>query len=123
MVEAAINGTTAKIGYRPEARCQFVYIDDVVAALTAALAVTRHPRRIYNVAGGTSLTLAEVATIAREVLPALSVEFGDDPRSREYGLRRIDMSAAERDLGYAPKVGLAEGIAAYAARLRARQAG
>jgi nucleoside-diphosphate-sugar epimerase len=119
MVEAAIAGTTARIRYRPDARAQFVYIDDVVAALTAALSVTRHARRIYNVTGGTSLTMAEVADIAREVLPGLSVEFGDDPLSREYCLREIDISAAERDLGYVPKVGLAEGIAAYAARLRA----
>jgi len=120
MVEAAIDGTTAKIRYRPDARCQFVYIDDVVAALMAALSVTRNTRRIYNVTGGTSLTLDEVATIARKVLPGLSVEFGDDPLSREYCLRRIDISAAERDLDYVPKVGLTEGIAAYAERLRAR---
>ena len=78
----------AKIRYRPDARCQFVYIDDVVTALMAALSVERHTQRIYNVTGGTSLTLAEVATIARKVLPGLSVEFGDDPLSREYCLRR-----------------------------------
>ena len=119
MVEAAIDGVPAKIRYRADARCQFVYIDDVVDALTAALSVTRHAQRIYNVTGGTSLTLGEVAAVAREVLPGLTVEFGDDPLSREYCLRRIEISAAERDLGYAPKIGLAEGIAAYAQRLRA----
>jgi nucleoside-diphosphate-sugar epimerase len=122
MVEAATDGTTAKIRYRPDARCQFVYMDDVVAALTAALSVTQHARRIYNVTGGTSLTLAEVATIASAVLPGLSIEFGDDPLSREYCLRRIDISAAERDLGYVPKVGLADGIAAYAEGLARRSA-
>lgn len=119
MVEAAIGRTTAQIRYRPDARCQFVYIDDVVAALMAALSVERHTQRVYNVTGGTSLTLAEVARIAAKVLPGLSVAFGDDPLSREYCLREIDISAAERDLGYVPKVGLAEGIAAYAERLRA----
>lgn len=121
MVEAAIGGTTAKVRYRPEARCQFVYIDDVVTALMAALSVTQHRQRIYNVTGGTSLTLAEVAAVAGKALPGLSVEFGDDPLSREYCLRCVDISAAERDLGYAPKVGLADGIAAYAKRMRARR--
>ena len=121
MVEAALDGATANIRYRADARCQFVYIDDVVDALIAALSVTRHAQRIYNVTGGTSLTLGEVATIAREVLPSLTVEFGDDPLSREYCLRRIDISAAERDLHYAPKIGLADGIASYAQRLRARR--
>lgn len=119
MVEAAIGGTTAKIRYRADARCQFVYIDDVVAALMAALSVQQHPQRIYNVTGGTSLTLADVAAIAGKVLPGLSVEFGNDPLSREYCLRHIDISAAERDLEYVPKTGLAEGIATYAERLRA----
>jgi UDP-glucuronate 4-epimerase len=121
MVEAAIGGTLAKIRYRPDARCQFVYIDDVVAALMAALSVGRHTQRIYNVTGGTSLLLSEVASIAGKVLPGLSVEFGDDPLSCEYCLQGIDISAAERDLGYVPNVTLAEGIAAYAERLRARQ--
>ena len=71
------------------------------------------------ITGGTSLALSEVARIAGDVLPGLSVEFGDDPLSREYCLREIDISAAKRDLGYVPKVGLADGIVAYADRLRA----
>jgi nucleoside-diphosphate-sugar epimerase len=122
MVEAGVDGVTAKIPYRPDARCQFVYIDDVVAALMAALSMGPRSRRIYNISGGTSLTLAEVARVASGVLPGLRVEFGDDPLSREYCLRRIDISAAERDLGYVPKVSLAEGIAAYAERVRTRRA-
>jgi len=120
MVEAAIEGKTAQITYRPDARCQFVYIDDVVDALKAALFVERPTQRIYNVTGGTSLTLAETAAIARQVLPNLSVEFGDNPLSREYCLREVDISVAARDLGYRPKVSLADGIAAYAQRMRAR---
>lgn len=123
IVEAALAGVTARIPYRPDARCQFVYIDDVVAALMAALAVGQRSQRIYNISGGTSLTLSEVAKIASGVLPGLSVDFGDDPLSREYCLRQIDISAAERDLGYIPRIDLAEGIAAYAERVRARCSG
>lgn len=118
MVEAALAGTTATISYRVDARCQFVYIDDVVDALTAALFVERPAQRIYNVTGGTSLTLAEVAAIAARVLPGLAVAFGDSPLSREYCLRAVDISAAARDLGYTPKVSLADGIAVYAERMR-----
>jgi nucleoside-diphosphate-sugar epimerase len=120
MVEAALNGQTATIAYREDARCQYIYIDDVVEALFAALYAGPIPQRVYNVSGGTSLTLREVANIAARILPGFSVQFGDDPLSREYSLKQIDISAAKRDLGYAPKVGLEEGIAAYVDRLRAR---
>ena len=46
---------------------------------------------------------------------------GDDPLSREYCLREIDISSAKRDLGYVPKVSLADGIVAYAERMGARR--
>ena len=120
MVEAALDGQVATIAYREDARCQYIYIDDVVEALFAALYAEPTPQRVYNISGGTSLTLTEVANIAAKILPGLSVQFGDDPLSWEYRLKQIDISAAKRDLGYVPKVGLAEGIAAYVGRLRAR---
>jgi nucleoside-diphosphate-sugar epimerase len=120
MVEAALEGQVATIAYREDARCQYIYIDDVVEALFAALCAGPTPQRVYNISGGTSLTLTEVANIAAKILPGLSVQFGDDPLSWEYRLKQIDISAAKRDLGYVPKVGLAEGIAAYVGRLRSR---
>ena len=120
MVEGALKGQTATIAYREDARCQYIYIDDVVEALFAALYAGPNKQRVYNVSGGTSLTLREVANIAARILPGLSVQFGDDPLSREYSLKQIDISAAKRDLGYVPKIGLAEGIAAYVNYLRAR---
>jgi nucleoside-diphosphate-sugar epimerase len=120
MVEAALDGQVATIAYRENARCQYIYIDDVVEALSAALYAGPTPQRVYNVSGGTSLTLREVANIAAKILPGVSVQFGDDPLSWEYSLKQIDISAAKRDLGYVPKVGLAQGIAAYVSRVRAR---
>src|SRR3984893_834184 len=120
MVEAALDGRVATIAYREDARCQYIYIDDVAQVRCAALYAGPTPQRVYNVSGGSSLTLAEVANIAARILPDLSVQFGDDPLSREYSLKQIDISAAKRDLGYVPKIGLAEGIAAYVNYLRAR---
>jgi nucleoside-diphosphate-sugar epimerase len=75
-------------------------------------------KSIYNIAGGTSLTLKEVAETAASVLPGLRVEFGDDPAGSEYCLRNIDISAAIEELGYRPKFTLAAGIAAYADWMR-----
>jgi len=78
----------------------------------AALSGQHPPCAFTMYRGGTSLTLAEVARIGDSVLPclALSVEFGDDPLSREYCLRQIGhLGRRTRPYGYVPKVGLAEG--------------
>lgn len=115
MVDAFLSGRPAQLEFRPDARCQYVHVDDVVAALDAAVFADRLPRFAYNISGGTSLTLREVADAAARALPGLDVRFGDSPLSGEYGLRRIDGGAAERDLGYRPSLTLEEGIRAYAA--------
>jgi len=120
LIEAAQAGRVAEPPYRPDATFQFVHIEDVVGALASAATAAALPRRIYNVAGGTSLRLDEVVAIAREVLPDLQLRWGDDPLSSEYCLRAIALSAAEQDLAYRPGIGLREGIARYAGHLTAR---
>ena len=77
------------------------------------------PRRAYNVSGGSSHSLAEVAEIVAGIVPGVSVTFGDDPVGREYAIGRVDESIAARELGYRPKVTLAAGIADYAEWLKA----
>jgi UDP-glucuronate 4-epimerase len=123
MIEAGLGGRVAEVAYSGEARFQFVHVDDVVDALVAALAAPRLPQRAYNVSGGQSLPLREVAGVVAEIIPGFRVRFGEDPFSREYCLREVDLSAAARDLGFAPKIGLREGVAGYAQALRARLGG
>lgn len=118
MVKAVLEGRIARLPHGPETCCQYIYLSDAVEALALALDAKRPAARVYNVSGGTSLTLREAARIASEVLTGLRVEFGDDPSGAEYCLREIDLSAAKRDLGYAPRVGLAEGIRTYADWMR-----
>lgn len=122
MIEAALSGRPALIPHRADSRRQYVYIDDAVAALAAALDRPGLPLRAYNIAGGTSLTLRQVAATVAEVLPGVEVRFGDDPQSDEYTLGTIDQAAAARDLGFAPEFTLADGIRAYARWLRERGA-
>jgi UDP-glucuronate 4-epimerase len=118
MIEAALEGRKAFIPHGPETRCQYVYVDDAIRALAAAIDARDLPSRVYNISGGTSLTLREIASIASRVIPGLELEFGDDPAGNEYRLRQIDISAAEADLGFVPRHGLAEGIARYAAWMK-----
>lgn len=118
MVEAARAGEPAILDNEAASRWQYLHVDDVVDALVRTLKRPNLPERAYNISGGTSLTLGEVAQIARSVLPALQVEFAPAVASQEYLLQDIDMHRAARDLGYHPRVDLRAGIASYAASRR-----
>jgi UDP-glucose 4-epimerase len=94
----------------------FTYVDDIVAA-TVAAAERGVPGRVYNVGGGSRVSISEaLRTIGR-----LS---GRQMRLIASGAQRGDMrhtyadtSLARADLGFAPRVGLAEGLAAERAWL------
>jgi UDP-glucuronate 4-epimerase len=118
MIQAALEGKPAFISHGPETRCQYVYVEDAVDALAAAIDARDLPARIYNISGGTSLTLRQVADIVSGVMPGLKVQFGNDPAGGEYRLRNIDLSAARRHLGFVPRYSLAAGVAAYAESLK-----
>ncbi len=113
MVLAAAQGKVADLPFGAEARLQYVYIDDVVAALASAILSDPLPEIAYNIPGACTLTLGEAADIAARVLPGLKVHFGDSSLTREYSLTDVDYSPAARDLGYKPQFDLARGIRAY----------
>jgi UDP-glucose 4-epimerase len=84
----------------------FVHVDDVVSALLAAPGTGG----VFNVGSGAATTVAELHERCRTVT-------GDDrpPRrepAREGDIRRsvLDVSLAERELGWRPQVGLDEGL-------------
>jgi nucleoside-diphosphate-sugar epimerase len=95
-----------------------VHVDDVVAAFAAAAdrlaagAVAGH--EVYGVSSGERLTLRELVALVGEVAGRpLEVEFGGRPyRAREV-MRPWEPGAALP--GWAPRVGLREGLAGYLA--------
>jgi nucleoside-diphosphate-sugar epimerase len=93
---------------------QYIYVEDAVSGIVLALDATSLPRRSYNVTGGTRLTLAEVAAVAKRVLPQAEVRLAPGPDPLDDKQEAFDIGAARADLGYAPRYGLEEGIRAYA---------
>ena len=85
------------------------YVSDAVEATVAALEA---PDGIYNVGGGTHATVDEMLEAVRRVTGA--------PVQARYGLEAegdvrstwADSSRARRVLGYEPRVGLEQGLAA-----------
>jgi UDP-glucose 4-epimerase/UDP-glucuronate 4-epimerase len=99
---------------------QYVYMDDVAAALILAADVSAPPRLSYSVTGDDIRPLSAVADIVRARFPGASIEIGAGAVPGADRQQRFDLSAARRDLGYRPSTNLTDGIAAYADWLAAR---
>jgi nucleoside-diphosphate-sugar epimerase len=89
----------------------FTFIDDIVAANVAALDRGR-PGQVYNVGGGHRERLDRLFKVLASVC-------GRTPRLRRVAPQKgdvahtfADISKAERELGFAPRTGLADGLAA-----------
>ncbi len=93
---------------------QYIYIDDAVAALIAALDRSKLPEPVYNVSAEAGyVSIAQVAEAVRTVLPHAQIQLGPGPDLNDAPRGAFDISAAKRDLGFAPSYGLVEGIRAY----------
>lgn len=92
-----------------------LFIDDLLDAFDAAVARIDAVRgRVYNVGGGPDNTLSiwhELEPLLRDLLGReVPVSYGDW-RPGDQLVYISDIRAAERDLGWRPKIGVREGIA------------
>ncbi|WP_051215477.1 NAD-dependent epimerase/dehydratase family protein [Granulicoccus phenolivorans] len=93
----------------------YTYVDDVVAATTAALTRPGIDGGVCNVAGTEAVTVAEVAALIAETLRYPLEIVARAPAEGDVARTAADLSRAAQVLGWTPRVGLAEGIAAQAA--------
>lgn len=108
----ALGGATLNVYEDGEILRDFVYVDDVAAAVGASLASPPKGSRLLDIGSGASTTILEVAqTIARLAgapEPLVSGAFRDgDVRAAS-----CSIDAARVELGYAPTWSLAEGLEA-----------
>lgn len=92
----------------------FIYVEDVVAALLAALAVNRvsEDMDIYNVARGEAVSLIDLVG-AIEGLPAIHSPLRvvhAPPRQGDIQHSRADTSRLRSDLAWSPRVSIHEGL-------------
>lgn len=90
----------------------FAYVDDVVEANLAAAAAAAEScsGKAYNIAGSRSYSLLELLD---ELGGILGVEVDPEytgPRAGDIRHSSADLTAAARDLGWAPKVSMADGL-------------
>ncbi len=88
----------------------FTYVENVVQANLLAAAAKGISGRVYNVACGQSASVLELLTEICGLLgKPVDPRFGP-PRPGDVQHSSADISAAQRELGYLPSVGLHEGL-------------
>ena len=89
----------------------FTFVDDVVEA--NLLAATRGvPGRVYNIGGGSRVTVNEVMAMIGRVSGRPVTITADSAQKGDMRHTFADTSRAKTDLGFAPRVQLEEGLAA-----------
>jgi UDP-glucuronate 4-epimerase len=102
----------------------YTYIDDITDGVVAALdrqAAAPAEFRLYNLGGSRPTSLArlvELISAELRVSPRIAWK-PEQPGDMRHTL--ADVSLAQRDLGFAPKVGLEEGIARFVKWWRTRE--
>ena len=88
------------------------FVDDVVEATVAAAS---RGDGAYNIGGGSPATLREAIEIVSELAGGPVATLAHPPAPGDVRATRADTGRARRDLGWAPRVGLREGLAAQLA--------
>jgi UDP-glucose 4-epimerase len=89
----------------------FTFVHDVAAA-TIAAAARGIPGRVYNIGGGSRVTINQVLEMIGRVSGRRPLINVDPAQKGDMRHTFADTSRARRDLGFDPKTGLEEGLAA-----------
>lgn len=113
MLQDAMAGRPTRIESGGAAMRQYVHVDDIAEALIALLQSDRIVGRAYNLSGGDYRPFSEIVDLVRDLIPGADIvaEDRDDPNDPRMG--PLSIAAIERDLGWSPKISLAQGLRAY----------
>jgi nucleoside-diphosphate-sugar epimerase len=95
-----------------------IYVDDVADAVRLALFADKPLSRAYNIGLDKAYHNEDLVQSIRKALPDLNFEIGAHPNAAEVAPHRLrsplDISLAKKELNWAPKIYLEEGIARLA---------
>jgi len=107
---ALLEGRTPRIYGTGEQSRDFVHVRSVVRANLLAATVPGISGQVYNVAGGSSISVLELLRLICETLQRPFHPEFLPPRAGDVLHSWADISAISRDLGYTPAVSLEDGL-------------
>jgi len=107
--QAVRKGTIVIHGNGSQTR-DFVYVDDVIAALVAAANAPRVNRHIINIGSGKGTSISELVRLIQNITQK-EINVIENPQTSP-GVDRMqaDITLAKENLGYEPRVSLIEGL-------------
>lgn len=94
-----------------------VFVKDCAAGCVAAVRAEQTPSGVYNIGTGRASTLKEAAAILREEEPAADLTVGPGLLDAKHYCA-LDITRAGKELGYAPRYRLKEGLVECVRELR-----
>ena len=107
----AIRGESMSLFGDGEQTRDFTYVHDAVSA-TIAAATKGVPGRVYNIGGGSRVSMNQVMQIIGRVAGRQLMITRGEAQKGDMRHTYADTTLARHDLGFAPRVGLEEGLAA-----------
>lgn len=126
MILQALGPGTIELHRGSDLPLPWIYVDDVVAAVRAALAAQREQlanegTHAFNVTGPGYPTFAEIAERITDLIPGTTVTQGDEPDAYAMNARKMSLDASERELDWVPQVAIDAGVAKLVDHIRGPQ--
>jgi UDP-glucose 4-epimerase len=109
-IQAAVDGQPVTVFGNGSQTRDFTFVSDIVDACVLAMDYSGE-QSVFNVGGGTRITLNTVLDILADVLPDGVDAHYEDPAKGDVTHTFADISLARSELGYKPRIGVEEGIA------------
>ncbi|KAA0077274.1 NAD-dependent epimerase/dehydratase family protein [Mycolicibacterium sp. P9-64] len=112
MIRAGLHGEKFHLDAGGDHPFQFVFVDDVATAARLAATTDSLNQAVYNVSGGSRVTVDQLAHELVHLLPGSSYDIGPGFLPQWDRIGELDLSASTRDLGYTPQWTLQQGLSA-----------
>ena len=113
MISDALAGQPTRMEWGGGYGRAYLYVNDAVSAIIAAMRAPSLPQWAYNVAGGEFPAMEAIAAVVKRLLPGADITMKDGVDALGYRREALDLGAAARDLGWAPQFTIESGIVAY----------